>query len=82
MIRISGACRRPAKRVPWTRSEQWLASYLAAIHRVKRKDPDLYRRRLRELIGHGECIMGLTDSYPKRYAFITEGLLRSIEEKL
>ena len=55
---------------------------LAAIHRVKRKDPDLYRRRLRELIGHGECIMGLTDSYPKRYAFITEGLLRSIEEKL
>ena len=48
-----------------------MASYLAAIHRVKRKDPDLYRRRLRELIGHGECIMGLTDSYPKRYAFIT-----------
>ena len=57
-----------------------MASYLAAIHRVKRRDPDLYRRRLRELIGHGECIMGLTDSYPKRYAFITEGLLRSIEE--
>jgi hypothetical protein len=38
------------------------------------------RRRLRELIGHGECIMGLTDSYPARYAFITEDLLRSIEE--
>ena len=57
-----------------------LAGYLASIHRVKRRDADLYRRRLRELIGHGECIMGLTDSYPKRYAFITEELLRSIEE--
>jgi hypothetical protein len=32
----------------------------------KRRDPDLYRRRLRELIGYGECIMGLTDSYPDR----------------
>ena len=57
-----------------------LAEYLASIHRVKRRDPNLYRRRLRELIGHGECIMGLTDSYPARYAFITEDLLRSIEE--
>ena len=57
-----------------------MADYLASIHGVKRRDPDLYRRRLRELIGHGECIMGLTDSYPARYAFITEELLRSIEE--
>jgi hypothetical protein len=57
-----------------------LAGYLAGIHRVKRRQPDLYRRRLRELLGHGECIMGLTDSYPKRFAFITEDLLRSIEE--
>ncbi len=57
-----------------------MAEYLASIHRVKRRDPDLYRRRLRELIGHGECIMGLTDSYPRRYAFITEELLRAIED--
>jgi len=57
-----------------------LARYLAHIHRVKKRDPDLYRRRLRELIGHGECIMGLTDSYPRRFNFITEDLLRSIEE--
>jgi hypothetical protein len=57
-----------------------LARYLAKIHRVKRRDRDLYRRRLRELIGHGECIMGLTDSYPERFAFITEDLLRTIEE--
>jgi aminoglycoside phosphotransferase (APT) family kinase protein len=57
-----------------------LARYLAQIHAKKRRDPDLYKRRLRELIGHGECIMGLTDSYPKRCGFITGDLLRTVEE--
>jgi hypothetical protein len=57
-----------------------LAHYLAAIHGTKRRDADLYKRRLRELIGHGECIMGLTDSYPKRCGFITGDLLRTVEE--
>ncbi len=57
-----------------------LARYLAEIHARKRRDPSLYRRRLRELIGHGECIMGLTDSYPDRYEFISADLLRGIEE--
>ncbi len=57
-----------------------LARYLVRIHRVRRHDPSLYQRRLRELIGHGECIMGLTDSYPAHFGFITEDLLRSIEE--
>ena len=57
-----------------------LARYLARIHAKKRRDPGLYKRRLRELIGHGECIMGLTDSYPRRCSFITEELLRAIEE--
>lgn len=57
-----------------------LADYLVRIHRVKRRQSDLYRRRLRELIGHGECIMGLTDSYPLPYGFITEHRLRRIEE--
>lgn len=57
-----------------------LARYLAKIHTRKKRDADLYRRRLRELIGHGECIMGLTDSYPKRFGFITEDRLRSVEE--
>ena len=57
-----------------------LADYLVKIHAVKRRDPGLYRRRLRELIGHGECIMGLTDSYPDRFGFIAQDLLRSIED--
>jgi hypothetical protein len=57
-----------------------LARYLAQVHAKKRRDADLYKRRLRELIGHGECIMGLTDSYPKRCGFITSDLLRTVEE--
>ena len=57
-----------------------LATYLAAIHQRKRRDPPLYRRRLRELIGHGECIMGLTDSYPLPFGFITQKLLLGIED--
>ena len=57
-----------------------LVHYLAGIHRKKKRHPELYRRRLRELIGHGECIMGLTDSYPPRCGFITEDLLRAIED--
>ncbi len=57
-----------------------LARYLAHIHSKRRRDVDLYKRRLRELIGHGECIMGLTDSYPERCGFITDDLLRTVEE--
>ena len=57
-----------------------LACYLAEVHATKCRDVGLYKRRLRELIGHGECIMGLTDSYPKRFSFITEDLLRAVEE--
>lgn len=39
-----------------------LADYLAQIHRVRGPDPGLYVRRIRELVGHGECIFGLADS--------------------
>ena len=41
-----------------------LARFLAAVHADKRDEPTLYVRRLRELIGHGECVMGILDSYP------------------
>jgi hypothetical protein len=57
-----------------------LSGYLAEIHATKRADDGLYHRRLRELIGHGECVMGLTDAYP-RPGPIGEDLLRSIEER-
>ena len=41
-----------------------LCDYLVEIHRVPGPDPGLYVRRLRDLIGHGECIFGVADSYP------------------
>lgn len=57
-----------------------LAGYLASIHRVKLNAPHLYTRRIRDLIGHGECIMGLIDNYPPGHPFITSNLLQRIEE--
>jgi aminoglycoside phosphotransferase (APT) family kinase protein len=48
-----------------------LARYLARIHAIKCDDPLLWRRRLRDLIGHGEGIMGLTDSYPADFPLAT-----------
>lgn len=57
-----------------------LAIYLAEIHMVTHDDPLLWRRRLRDLIGHGEGIMGLTDSYPTDFALATSDDLRAIEE--
>ncbi len=56
-----------------------LAEYLAGIHAVKHDAPELYVRRIRDLIGHGECIMGLIDSYPSDWAFPYPGALKDIE---
>jgi hypothetical protein len=40
-----------------------LCDYLVDIHRVPGPNPDLYARRIRELVGHGECVFGIIDSY-------------------
>jgi Phosphotransferase enzyme family len=53
-----------------------LCDYLAQIHRVRGPDPQLYVRRLRELVGHGECIFGVNDSYPPDFATILEEVER------
>ena len=42
-----------------------LCDYLAQIHQVRGPDEGLYARRVRELLGHGECIFGVSDSYPQ-----------------
>lgn len=59
-----------------------LCDYLAGIHAVRGPDPGLYVRRIRELLGHGECIMGLCDSYPLPHGFITAAMLEGIERKI
>jgi hypothetical protein len=44
-----------------------LGQFLAQCHADKREEPTLYERRIRELVGHGECVMGILDSYPHPY---------------
>jgi aminoglycoside phosphotransferase (APT) family kinase protein len=58
-----------------------LAFYLAEIHAVKSDESHLYVRRIRELVGHSECIFGLTDSYPPENQFITGEELIEIEKQ-
>jgi len=41
-----------------------MASYLAGIHAVKKESKTLYWRKLRDTVGHGECLMGVFDIYP------------------
>ncbi len=57
-----------------------LCDYLLEIHQVKCDQPGLYIRRNRELVGGGECIMGLADSYPEHPIF-TAQMLEEIEHR-
>jgi hypothetical protein len=41
-----------------------MTSYLAGIHSVKKESKTLYWRKLRDTVGHGECLMGVFDTYP------------------
>jgi len=58
-----------------------LCDYLIDIHRVAHDNSDLYVRRIRELIGHSECIMGLIDSYPSRQGEIDGTVLKDVEQR-
>jgi hypothetical protein len=57
-----------------------LCDYLVEIHRVQSNEAGLYTRRIRELVGDGECIMGLADSYPP-HPILTPALLEEIERR-
>jgi len=41
-----------------------VADYLADLHSTKKPSPNLYMRHIRDLIGHGEMLMGVIDTYP------------------
>lgn len=58
-----------------------LSKYIAEVHAVKRDAPRYYFRRTRELVGHGECIMGLCDSYPPKLEFTNTQELCEIEKR-
>jgi hypothetical protein len=57
-----------------------LSRYLAHIHSKKYDNPELYRRRIRDTVGSGECIFGLADSYPQNTDFVKKGELEEIEK--
>jgi hypothetical protein len=56
-----------------------LGEFLAEAHAVKRDEPTLYQRRIRELVGHGECLMGILDSYPHPYPLLPPDACAGIE---
>lgn len=58
-----------------------LARYLVEIHAESRDDPGMYERRTRELVGHNECLMGLTDSYPADHPAVSSEVLLDIEKR-
>jgi hypothetical protein len=60
-----------------------LAEYMAQIHKVKHDSPGLYVRRIRDLVGRGDCITGIIDSYPRderTYGFTSDDELEEIEK--
>jgi len=56
-----------------------LGRFLADAHEAKLSEPTLYERRIRELVGHGECLMGILDSYPHPYAMLSPAACEAIE---
>lgn len=59
------------------------ARWLARLHSHKLDDPDLYYRRIRNLIGSSECILGLIDeAYPHPYALYPDDGFSALEKRL
>jgi hypothetical protein len=58
------------------------ARWLAGVHAQKMDDPDLYLRRIRNLIGASECIFGLVDSYPHPYERFQPEWFQRLERRL
>lgn len=58
-----------------------LAEYIAEVHSHKKEAPHLYVRKIRDTVGHGECIFGLADSYPRKTDFLRPNELEELEKK-
>lgn len=59
------------------------ARWLARVHSVKQNDPHLYFRRIRNLIGSSECILGLIDeAFPSEYTFFSVEHFMALEKRL
>jgi len=49
-----------------------LSDFLAKAHSSKIENKSLYKRKIRDTVGHGECIMGVLDAFPKQEFFTDE----------
>lgn len=58
------------------------ARWLAGVHAEKKADPDLYLRRVRNLVGDCECIFGIIDGYPLPYAEYPPERFMALEKRL
>ncbi|HTY80461.1 MAG TPA: phosphotransferase [Candidatus Bathyarchaeia archaeon] len=58
-----------------------LGRFLGRAHAEKRDEPTLYHRRIRELVGHGECLMGILDSYPHPYDLLPAADCEALERQ-
>jgi len=56
-----------------------MTSYLSGIHSLKKESRALYWRKLRDTVGHGECLMGVFDTYPD--GVLTYEQMAAIEKK-
>jgi aminoglycoside phosphotransferase (APT) family kinase protein len=68
----------PAQALDFERARV-LGRFLVEAHAAKRDEPTLYQRRIRELVGHGECLMGILDSYPHPYALLPQADCEALE---
>jgi len=58
------------------------ARWLARVHAQKQDAPDIYLRRVRQLIGDSECIWGLIDAYPYPYEHFLPARFQQLEKHL
>jgi len=68
----------PARPLDTERARE-LARFLGHTHATKRSEPTLYQRRIRELVGHGECLMGILDSYPHPFPLLPPEACEALE---
>ncbi|MEM3547161.1 MAG: aminoglycoside phosphotransferase family protein [Candidatus Bathyarchaeia archaeon] len=54
-------------------------TYLSKMHSEKANNRNLYLRHIRDLIGHGEMLMGVIDTYPGGLDFISDEEVYRIE---
>ncbi len=64
-VDLEGFSKKAALDEPDKKKISLMAEYLKEIHSRKKDSKTLYLGKLRDIIGHGECLMGVFDTYPE-----------------